>query len=294
MKRTATKPELVYAARAELAEGPIWHDRALWWVDISAGTLNRLDPANGSNTARATNGFLSAETPADDGRWLIARRNELAWLDWETGGLAHFRSSPRPSGTTLRFNDGKCDAAGRFWVGTLDLAGKKNRCSLYCVEKNRTRRILSGISLSNGLAWSPSGESFFYADTATRRVDRFRFEAERGRLSERTALVTLARSEGWPDGITCDAEGNVWIACWGAGQVLCVDGRTGRRLSRIRIPATQVSSCAFGGEKLDQLFITTAWQGFSTEQRASEPLAGGIFAITTSSSGQPTNLFSTK
>jgi sugar lactone lactonase YvrE len=294
MKRRRARPELVYAARAELAEGPVWHDNALWWVDIFAGTLNRLDPTSGCNSARATQDLLAAAAPTTDGRWLIARRRELALLDWETGALRAGDFARLRLPRAHRFNDGKCDAHGRFWVGTLDMAGKLHRCGLFRAERGRLELAVAEVSLSNGLAWSPANDTFYHVDTLARRLDRFQFDLERGRFSDRTTLTTFARAEGAPDGITCDAEGHLWVACWGSGLVLRIDGKNGRRLEHIRVPAARVTSCAFGGPRLDELYITTAWHGLRLAGRAREPLAGSIFAIRTATHGPATHRFAIK
>lgn len=289
----AVTPELVCAGGAELAEGPVWHAGALWWVDIVAGTLNRLDCSSGKNAAHATGDFLGAVVPCADGRWLLARRRDLAFLDWETRSLTSFASGPATIASSHRFNDGKCDARGRLWVGTLSLEGARDECSLFVAGVDGVLRpALTRVSLANGMAWSPRGDMYYFIDTLTRRVDRFAFDAERERLDERSPLIVFDETDGWPDGMTCDAEGHLWIACWGGGCVWRVHGVTGRKLARISLPVSQVSSCTFGGAGMRTLFITSAWQGFDEARRRAEPLAGSVFAVETSTVGFASNLFS--
>lgn len=284
------KPEVVYAGRAELAEGPTWHDGALWWVDIVAGTLNRLDPQTGINTARGTGSFLGAATPTTDGRWLLARQNDCALLDWSTGQITSFTKLDERHGLTHRhrFNDGKCDARGRFWVGTMHLDRRDDLSAFYIIEPmGSVRKVLERVSLSNGLAWSPRGEWLYHIDTPTRQVSRFAYDGESGKLSERKTLITFAESDGFPDGMTIDSAGCLWIALWSGHAVVRVDGESGQIIERILVPAPQVSSCAFGGPGLRTLYITTAWEGLSFADREAHPLAGCIFSLETDTAGLP-------
>ncbi len=288
----AKVPQLIHEGRAELAEGPVWHGDALWWVDINAGTLNRLDPSAGINTSRGTGGYLGAAVPSADGRWLLARQHDLSLLDWETGRFTPVASPAEGMSARLRFNDGKCDAAGRFWVGTKSLDQEEGAASLYALQPTTgIRRVLQGLSLSNGLAWSPDGGWFYHIDTPTRRVRRFTFDLSAGALGPGETLLQLGDQDGWPDGMTCDAEGHLWVALWSGRAVLRVDGLTGRVLERCELPVSNVSSCTFGGPDLRTLFITTAWEGMSETQRQAEPLAGGVFALRTDVPGQPVHLF---
>ncbi|HEU5077778.1 MAG TPA: SMP-30/gluconolactonase/LRE family protein [Opitutaceae bacterium] len=284
-------PELCYAGRAELAEGPVWHEGALWWVNIVSGTLNRLDVSTGLNTARATGDFLSSAVPKGDGGWLVARRGECALLDWKSGKLTPFaKPAEMPSGN--RFNDGKCDPAGRYWVGSMDLKLRPRRAALYRVDHDgRVERMIENLSLSNGVAWSAAGDRFFHVDTTERRLTAYDFDLARGTLSNARLIREFAESEGSPDGMAIDREDKLWIALWGGSAVVQVDPRSGKTLSRHELPVAQVSACAFGGEDSSTLFITTAWQNLSLERRIAQPLAGSIFALKTQTRGAPVSLF---
>jgi sugar lactone lactonase YvrE len=286
MSRTA---ELIFDAKAELAEGPVWHGGALWWVNINAGTLNRLDGNTGINTSRATGDFLGAAVPTANNRWLIARRQEVAQLDWITGKIFPLAQLP-PKEPQLRFNDGKCDPRGRFFSGTMHRDNTPGRAAFYRLEQAELRQQFNGLTISNGLDWSPDGARFYHADSPTSRVDVFDYNVETGALSNRRALVELAVERGFPDGLCCDVNGNIWLALWGGGGVECFDGRTGKSLERISVPTRQVSSCCFGGENLDQLFITTAWQNLDNAARDADSLAGSIFMVRPGVRGQPTTL----
>ena len=247
-------PELVFDGKAELAEGPVWHDGALWWVDILAGTLNRLDTATGVNSSRATGDFLGAAAPTTHGDWLLARRHQVVRMDWLSGRMEILATLDGPQ-DRLRFNDGKCDPAGRFFVGTMHRDAKPGTAAFYQYGNRRLERRFGGITISNGMDWSPDGSRFYYADSMTGRVDVFDYDAVSGAMENRRALLNVPSNKGVPDGLCCDRNGNIWLALWNGGAVECFDGRTGSSLERIPMPVAKVSSCCFGGENLDQLFI---------------------------------------
>lgn len=277
--------ELVYDGKAELAEGPVWHEGALWWVDIFAGTLNRLDSGTGINSSRATGDFLGAAVPAADGSWLLARRHQIVRMDWQTGQMETLTSLDGPQ-DRLRFNDGKCDPRGRFLVGTMHRDGATGTAVLYQFSGGRVKRMLEGITVSNGMDWSPDGTRFYYADSPTGRVDVFDYDPDTGNIGNRRPLITLAPGQGVPDGLCCDANGNLWLALWEGGAVACFDGQSGALLERIDLPVAKVTSCCFGGDALDHLFITTAWEGNNRARRDAEPLAGGIFVARPGTTGK--------
>jgi sugar lactone lactonase YvrE len=190
-----------------------------------------------------------------------------------------------------RFNDGKCDPAGRFWAGSMNMDENAPSASLYALDCHLAcRRMLSGVTVSNGLAWSADGKTMFYADSPTRCVRRFDFDMECGEIRNGRTLIHV--SSGFPDGMTIDVEDNLWLAQWGAGRVVRYDSRTGREIAHCEFPVSQTSSCCFGGNNLDVLYVTSARQGFSDAKRMAEPLAGGIFSVKTKTRGRPVALFS--
>lgn len=288
----AATPQLVYAARAELAEGPVWHEGALWWVDIVVGTLNRLDPETRSVSSRATGSFLGAAVPCADGRWLLARQHECTLFDWETGRFTPLAGPGEGIRPRHRFNDGKCDPVGRFWAGTMSLDHAHEEASLFVVEApGQIRRMMDRVSLSNGMGWSPDGKFYYHIDTPRHRVSRFAFDLATGALGARKTLIEFKDSEGFPDGMTVDAAGHLWIALWSGASVVRVHGQTGEVMERHSLPVSQVSSCTFGGPDLCTLYITSAWEGMTLNQRIAEPLAGSLFALRTETPGLPVTLF---
>jgi len=151
--------QVAFAGRAELAEGPIWYEDALWWVNIAVGTLNRWDPRTGFNTSRATAGFLGAATPCRDGRWLLARQRDCIFLDWQTGEHSVFARTPAGLHDSHRFNDGKCGPAGNFWVGTMSLKQRPHEAALYVLSasgefhRDRARGHSRSGQCSRSLSW---------------------------------------------------------------------------------------------------------------------------------------------
>ncbi len=282
-----TRPRLLFDGRAELAEGPVWHGGALWWVEITAGRLNRLDPATGMLQARALGALVSAAVPTTvEDRLLIAVPDGIEWLDWRTGTRErlHVLEADIPGN---RANDGKCDPSGRFWIGTMALKAEAGAGSLYRFDgTGPPKAVLGDLKISNGMAWNREGTVFYFIDTPTQRIDRFDYDPSTGAISGRAPLRRFDTGDGYPDGMAIDDSDNLWVAMWGGGAVLCIDGRSGETKDRIEIPVSQPTSCCFGGEDGSELFITTAWQGLDAPQRETEPQAGGIYSCSPGVTGQ--------
>jgi len=274
--------------RHELAEGPVWHAGALWWVDINAGLLMRLDPDDNSLHARATGDVLGAAVPTSrPGFWLLARRDHLALLDWTSGRMTPW-SSPDASFEQFRFNDGKCDPAGRFFAGTLDLSAAGRACSLFAFAPNSAPQLIDDdLLLSNGLAWTHTGTRLHHIDTLHRTLVTRPYDPATGHVGPGEHSVKFHESWGLPDGMAADCQDGLWIAFWGGSCVRRIDPESGTESARIDLPVTQPSSVCFGGEKLDQLFITTARQGLTSAQQAAQPRAGAVFVARPGVVGQP-------
>ena len=276
--------ERIHAPAAELGEGPVWHDDALWWVDIHEGTLHRLNPATGDRSSRPTNDSLGAACPCRDGRWLLAQRSGFSFLDWKTGHVTPFASIDLPF--DQRLNDGKCDPAGRFWAGSMSEPARSHNAFLFKLEPDGcVKMVLEGISLSNGMAWSSDGGTMFHADSLEQTVTAYDFECAKGTLGKSRVLVRFPESMGCPDGLAIDRDNHLWIAMWGGSSIVRIHGETGEILEKTDLPVTQPSSCCFGGSRLDQLFVTSAYSGMSDLQRQREPLAGSLFRIPASTAG---------
>jgi sugar lactone lactonase YvrE len=188
-----------------------------------------------------------------------------------------------------RFNDGKCDPAGRFLAGSMDDAEVEASGSLYSLAPDGTvKTLLSGTRISNGLAWSPDYHTFYYIDTPTRVVMAYDYNLATGEIANPRPAVSVPPELGWPDGMTSDVEGMLWVALWGGAKLTRWNPATGQLVAEIPIPALNVSSCAFGGPDLTDLYVTSARKGMTAEQLAKYPLSGGLFRIRTNSQGMPT------
>jgi sugar lactone lactonase YvrE len=218
---------------------------------------------------------------------MVAVHHGFASLDLETEQMV-IVADPEHDRPENRFNDGKCDPAGRFWAGTLSLEGKRGTCNLWRLDADlSTHKMLEGVSVSNGIVWTADRRTMYYVDTPTRRVDCFDYDHDTGEIDNRRVAVRIPEGMGFPDGMTIDSEGMLWVCLWQGSKVSRWDPKTGELLQTVDLPASNVTSCAFGGGKLNQLYITTARSGLGTKQLESEPLAGGLFRADVGVSGVP-------
>ncbi|WP_438433134.1 SMP-30/gluconolactonase/LRE family protein [Gorillibacterium sp. sgz500922] len=290
---TGRELELVADVKAVLGEGPSWdaERELLYWVDIEGERVHEFNPADGTDRTIPVGRMVGAAVPVEQGGLLLAAKDGFCKLDPLTGRLAEV-AKPEAEPEDNRFNDGKCDPAGRFWAGTMSLNGQQKRGKLYRLDADGSvHSILDGFTTSNGLAWTADGRTMYHIDTPTLLVMAYTFDPDTGEVSQPRAAVRFPEEEGFPDGMTIDAEGMLWVAHWGGGKVSRFDPATGERLAEIAVPAEQVTSCAFGGRELDELYITTARTGLSEEQLKRQPAAGGLFRIKPGVKGTPTVRF---
>ncbi len=276
------KAELILDAKATLGEGPAWDSKTqtLYWVDI----LEKRIYANTEILAQLDD-FIGCLAPRKNGNLLLGMRLGFADLNPASGQLTALASLDEP--TTNRINDGKCDPAGRFLAGTMDMNETDPSGSLYSFNGELTR-LLDGVRISNGLAWSVDQKTFNYIDTPTREVKAFDYDPATGQIANPRAVIRVPESLGWPDGMTTDMQGNLWIAMWGGAQVTKWDPATGKLLEQIPVPALQTSSCVFGGRDMNELHITSARIGMSETDLNKYPLSGGLFKVITNVVGMPT------
>ena len=284
--------ELLVDARATVGEGPVWDERIgrLYWVDILAGLVHRTDPATGADETFPVGRSVGAVALREDGSLVAAVEDGFGLLHPATGAFELIVSVGADDPST-RMNDGKVDPAGRFWAGTMAFDAHTGRGELYRLDPDLTvTRMLSGVTISNGLDWTADGRTMYYIDTPTGSVDRFDFDLKPGAISGRRPAVVIPPSAGWPDGMALDAEGYLWVALWEgwAVQRYVADGRLDRR---IELPAEQVTSVAFGGPDLDELFITTGREGFPANGKPNQPQAGGLFRCRPGVRGRPAHRF---
>lgn len=277
-------PEPALDLPAELGEGAIWNTalQRLHWLDIEGHKVFTYDPATGENRACDVGQRVGTVVPRARGGLMVALQEGIAELDPDSGRLTMRPRPPEYDPVAVRFNDGKCGPAGRFWVGTMEFVkGPRAQGLLYRLDADGSMHVmLREVRTSNGLAWSLDGRTLYYIDTPLGRVDAFDFDPATGSISNRRIAIAVPPEMGRPDGSTLDAEGMLWTALWEGGAVVRWNPSTGERLQTIRMPAARVTSCAFGGPDLATLYVTTARVGLTEEQRAAQPLAGSLFRVT--------------
>lgn len=281
----------ITSLRAELGEGPFWHEGAIYWTDILEKKIYRYFPAEDKREEMMLGSYVGAFAPKQNGGFVLAMKEGFATLS-EFGGIVTKIINPESDKPNNRFNDGKCDSAGRFWAGTMDMNISKNQGALYMLDSNlKMYKKYSPVTISNGICWSLDNKQMYYIDTPTQEVVVFDFDLETGEINNPKTLVAIEKEKGSPDGMTIDANGCLWVALWGGGAVVCYDPKSNKFVHKIETPASQVSSCAFGGKNLNELYVTSAKTGLSGEQLEREPLAGATFKIKPDVVGLPTNSF---
>jgi sugar lactone lactonase YvrE len=285
--------ELVLDIKAALGEGAIWDAelQVLYWVDILGCQVHVYDPANGQDRVVDVGQYVGTVVPRQAGGLMLALHHGFASLDLETGQVK-IVADPEQHLPGNRFNDGKCDPAGRFWAGTLALDGTAEVASLYRLDADMSvHKMLDQVTCSNGIVWTLDNKTMYYIDTNLRRVDAFDYDHETGAISGRRTAFEVPNEMGYPDGSTLDSEGMLWVALWQGGAVSRWNPVSGELLQVVNVPAPNVTSCAFGGPKLEQLYITTARNGLSEEALAEYPLAGGLFCAKVAVTGLPASGF---
>lgn len=286
--------ELVLAAAANLGEGALWDTRtnSLLWVDIVERRVAQFDPATRQNRVWQLETMVGAVVPTTDDDLMVAVHEGFARLNRETGCLSELQTPANHDPATLRFNDGKCDPAGRFIAGTMSLSQQRGSAALYALHPDgRLRRLLTGVTVSNGLAWSLDGSRLYYIDTPRRTIDAFDYDLAAGTIRNRRTAIEIPSELGYPDGMTRDADGMLWVAMWDGGAVTRWNPNSGRLLQSLALPVSRVTSCAFGGPNLATLFVTSARRGLTPAELRRQPLAGGIFALHPAASGIPADEF---
>lgn len=287
-RESAREVELAFEATAAVGEGPLWDEALgrLLWVDIPAGELHSWSPTDGAEEVKRTGTLLGAVAVRASGGLVAAVADGFATLarDGAATVLAPVSGAPR-----LRMNDAKCDPAGRFWGGSTALTAVAGAGALHCWDGRSSWTAWEGMTLPNGLGWSPDGTVIYVADSGDGVVWSAPFDVETGTLGRRAPLIEIAPAEGVPDGLCVDADGCLWMALWGGGEVrrLAPDGRL---LERVAMPVSQPSSCAIapGGT----LYVTSARAGLGAAALAREPLAGSLFAAAVGCEPVPVATFS--
>lgn len=284
--------EVLHDARAGVGEGPVWDERTgeLLWVDIPGRAVHRFDRERGPLAPLATPSEVGAVVTRARGGLVLALQDGF----WVTDGWEPPRPwvIVNPDDPQQRFNDGKVDPRGRFWAGTMELDGADDRGRLFRLDPDGTATpMVGGIRISNGLAWSADHRTMWYIDSFAWSVDAFDVDPDSGSIANRRTAIAFERDGSVPDGMCVDTEDHVWIAFFGGSSVRRYDPRTGACDVRIDLPTPNITSCAFGGPDLDELYITSACEGHDAAGLERFPHAGALFRARPGIRGLPADRF---
>ena len=293
MGRSASAGVEVFAdLRADVGEAPHWDERSrtLLFVDLTGGMVFRYDQSGARLGSFSVGQEVGAVVPRRDGGLVLAVRDGIA-VTTESGEGLQLTAPVERDIPGNRMNDAKCDPAGRLLAGTMAFDLSPHSAALYCVEPDWSfERIVPDVTQSNGIAWGPGGSRMYFIDSATHGVDVFDYDVDTCSASNRRRLVTIDPAHGIPDGMAADDKGNLWVACFGGAAVRCYSP-AGALLDEIFFPVTQVTSCAFGGSGLADLYVTSAAYRLSADQLKKEPHAGATFICRPGAEGMPTSSF---
>jgi len=278
---------------ADIGEGPHWDSatNTLIFVDSTTGVIFRFDPNSGETSLTTIGKPIGAAIPRKGGGYVVTSHEGLLYVEECPNPQINLLVPIETELVSNRMNDAKCDSLGRLWSGTFSTTFDKKAGSLYRVDPNLSLvRMLPGVSISNGIGWSPDERLMYFVDTAMRRIDVFDFNISEGHISSQRIFVNIPREAGLPDGMTVDAEGCVWVALYYGGQIRRYSP-TGELLQTVKLPVSRVTSCTFGGPNMSDLYITTARHASFRDGKPQEPFSGSIFRYRSNTRGLPAHTF---
>lgn len=277
--------ELLLDVQNALGEGSIWNHKTqeLWWIDIEGRTLNIYNPKTKTHKTIDVKQRIGTVVPSQDGLSAIVALQTGVWnLNLETEAMTYL-TNPEVDTANIRLNDGKCDPDGRFWVGSMHLKQTEYAAALFRItaenDQISLKEMQDSVTISNGIIWSLDEKTMYYIDTKRGNVRAYDYEKSSGDITNERVVITVSDTLGYPDGMTIDSEGMLWIALWNGDCVSRWNPNTGELLQTIEVPAHNVSSCAFGGENLETLYITSARLDMTDEELKAKPLSGGVFKV---------------
>ncbi len=282
--------EHVLTVQNKLGEGPVWsaEEQALYWVDIENNSFFRYFPTTSKYESFDVGVPIGVLALRAAGGLVMATKNGFAFWDPKTQAL-QFLANPEADKPHTRFNDGAVDSQGRFWAGTM--CGLSEICSapegsLYRLDPDGSVSIMeTGIFIANGIDWSPDTKIMYFTDSTRHVIYAYDFDPATGAIENRRPFISTPDEIGVPDGLTVDSEGCIWSARWGGWKITRYDP-TGKVEREIQLPVQCPTSCAFGGANLDELYITSAWNELSVEQKKNQPYAGDLFRVKTDTKGR--------
>lgn len=283
------RAQVVCPANTMLGEGPVWDHRRqqLYFTDIPARRVHSFDPVSQTFRQWKTGSKTSLVIPASNGQFLLGMQGSLA-MSALNGTTPTTLIPVEPESPQHRCNDGKCDALGRLWFGTMHTDALPGKGALYCYD-GTLRKVLDGISISNGLCWSADNKIMYHIDSAERNIRAYEFDLLSGTPGKHRIVIN---TKDLPDGMCIDNEGMLWVAMWGGNAVHRYHPYTGELTGKVWVDAPHVTSCTFGGRNMNQLFITTAKEELTPRQLQVYPDSGSLFAARLPFTGAPAHIFS--
>jgi sugar lactone lactonase YvrE len=279
------KPEPISNHVSVWGEGPIWHQDRLIYVDIESHKILAFTPATGEEKIWNVGQRVGTVVPRAQGGLVWAGDDGFFFLN-ENTGVSTPIANPEPDLADNRFNDGKCDPAGRFWAGTIHLK-KQPSAALYCLHTDlRVEKKFSPVTNSNGIIWSRDGGTMFYIDTPSKKIRAFDFDTATSAITNERVIWDTSADTSVPDGMTIDNQDRLWIAFCHGAKVVCFDPATKTVEQQIDFPCIETTACAFGGPDLQDLYITTG-----LKPGLEEPLAGRLFVCRPGATGVPSSAF---
>lgn len=296
MLENQSKPyKVITSNTCQLGEGPVWDSKrqSICWGDIIQGHIHECHIPSGGHRKIELGEMVGSYALTSDGNFIAALQHGFAFVNRESSNIKRI-IDPEKHLPGNRFNEGKCDPAGRFWAGTMALDESEGAGNLYMLQHDLTYELkVPQVSISNGLAWSLDHQIMYYIDTPTLKVFAFDYDEKTASINNRRAIISIPENEGFPDGMTIDNEGMLWIAHWGGWQITRWNPQTGEKLTSFSLPVANVTSCTFGGNEFRDIYITTAKKGLTEEELAKQPLAGSLFVIENSDyQGMEPDIFS--
>lgn len=272
---------IVVEHKSLLGECPIWNAKrkVITWVDILNGNIHEYSTVQQTFRTIPVYQKIGSLAICQNARYVAALQHGFAFVNMFDGEIKMI-TDPENHLPNNRFNEGKCDPAGRFWAGTMSLSEDANAGSVYFLGSDLSvTKTIEKVSISNGMAWSMDHRVFYYIDTPTFDVVAFDYDVNTGDINNRRTVINIPEKDGYPDGMAIDAEGMLWIAHWDGWQITRWNPKNGEQLSNFALPVSKVTSCAFGGDNMDDLYITSAKVGLTDEELEQQPLAGSLFVI---------------
>lgn len=288
--------DIIVDHKCQLGEGPVWDEQnhCIWWVDILDKKIHQYKLHSKHHEVITLEEMPGSIALIDNSELLVAVESGIILIDRKTKSTEKLVTiHDKQSG--LRFNDGKCDPYGNFWVGTMALTGYDKKGCVYMFDSDKNISVkIADTKVSNGMAWDENKEKFYFIDTPTQQVVSYDFNIN-GKLKNKRIVIKIPDDNGKPDGMTIDTEGMLWVAMWGGGKIMRWNPTNGELLDEMQLPVSQVTSCTFGGKEMNDIYVTSALTGLSEQEIKEQPQAGCLFVLSnTRYYGLPPNKYKSK